>query len=858
MASATLPFAPLALVGMDACWGGCDGLEDFERMIYEARQQPSSLNGNRAAVTPAGEPLLGKSARRALQDAGIAPEDSGLRVAALACNGGPLELQWSWACSIEDLYGSPNPLAAALLRAQDLLQSGAADAVLFAAGAGQPRLPQAALLASGPGPAFGFDSAAHGWRLGEGAGTVVWMLNAHAHRDGRRVYAVIHSLAAARGKENGEAAGLPVPPLLEDMRACCRTALVMAGVSPGQVGCIEAFASGSDALDGIEIAGLAQAYKVENPDLITAVGSAQANAGFLGAAAGLAGLVRAALCLYHRMIPGAPGWSAPKLPALWRGTSFYIPVESRTWFQKANSLGRLAGVNTIGWNGACSHLILGEADRIEAQAAGAVRLPGNRALSTGGFYLFPLAGDSTADLLGELEDLQQALTYASDLNDLAAEYYEAAQSNGSAQWGLAVVGHDHEEIRREIEFALKAVPAVVDKATTAPGSEWQTPLGSYFTPQPAGRLGGVALVYPGAFNSYPGVGKDLFRLFPELHEQTARITGDLGGVIHERMLYPRSLPAVTKEAMAAIEARLLADPIAMLISGTTLAILYTQILLDTFKVRPQAAFGYSLGENSMMYAAGIWGQGDQAAARLAQSAAFRTRLAGPRTAIREYWGLSGGQADPDQPLWSNYLVMAPPEKVQAALEQEPRVYMTHINTPRQVVIGGDPQGCQRVLGALRASSLQAPFDYALHCEVMRSEYGALADLHDWPVACVPEMPMYSAANYAPLRIEQNTRSQKELAAAMAHMLTSPLDFPRLVNRVYEDGARVFIEAGAGGNCARWVDETLKGRAHLALSMNRRGTDDYTNLVRTLARLHSHRVPIDLSPLYTNPLERVSL
>jgi acyl transferase domain-containing protein len=206
--------------------------------------------------------------------------------------------------------------------------------------------------------------------------------------------------------------------------------------------------------------------------------------------------------------------------------------------------------------------------------------------------------------------------------------------------------------------------------------------------------------------------------------------------------------------------------------------------------------------------------------------------------------------------------MAAPEKVLAAMENEPRVYLTHINTPRQVVIGGDPQACKRVLSTLRAaeraSSLQAPFDYALHCAVMRSEYEALVGLHNWPVERVPTMRMYSAADYAPLPVEQSAAAQHEISTKIAHMLTSPLDFPRLVNQVYADGARVFIEAGAGGNCARWVAETLKGRPHLALSMDRRGTDDYTNLVRTLARLHSHRVPMDLGVLYTTLAEKVSL
>jgi PfaB family protein len=244
--------------------------------------------------------------------------------------------------------------------------------------------------------------------------------------------------------------------------------------------------------------------------------------------------------------------------------------------------------------------------------------------------------------------------------------------------------------------------------------------------------------------------------------------------------------------LASLEASLLADPIAMLISGAALAILYTHILQDGFGIQPSAAFGYSLGENSMMFATGVWAQGDQAAARLEQSESFRVRLAGPQLAVREYWGLNAENGASQQPLWSNYLVMAAPEKVQAVLEHHQHVYLTHINTPRQVVIGGDPQACQRVLAELKGSALQAPFDYALHCEVMRSEYNALADLHDWPVEVIPPLQMYSAADYGPVTIHR-----QEIAEKIGHMLTTPLDFPRLINTVYENGARVFIEVGAG-------------------------------------------------------------
>ena len=819
----------LAVIGMEALWSGLEGLDAYERATYDVAIAQDG-QGTGAIRKAACESLLGRAARGALLSAGLDPDRPGLRVAALLACDLPVRVDWPWAVQVVDLTAQVNPLIAALDQAERLLGSGQVDAVVFAAGAAQPNVPDSTPLHNGA-PGLGFDRDVHGWRFGEGAGAVVWMQHGRARAERRRVFTEIRSAAAAGGRGEESQVMLPVAPTVDDVRACCRSALESAGVTAEQVGYVETFACGVDALDAIEIAGMVQAYRLPEQDLTTAIGSAQAGAGYLGAAAGLAGLVRAALCLAHRFLPGAPGWNAPKLPALWRGAPFYVPAESRAWFQKAGEPGRLAGLNVIGRGGSFAHVILAEPADPPALASGA--------LDRGGFALFPLFGDGLDDLLQELEDLRQSLAFSTDLNGLAAECYEAARAHPSALYGLAIVGHEQDEVAREIELAIKALPAAFEN-----GADWQTPLGSYFTAQPVGLQGGVALVYPGAFNSYPNVGKDLFRLFPGLHQHMAAVTGDLGGVMHERLLYPRSLNAISKEEMAAREAALLADPIAMLISGTALTILYTSILQDVFGIHPTAAFGYSLGENSMMYATGVWGQGDQASARLAGSDAFRMRLAGPQQAIREHWELPAQAGADDGPLWSNYLLMAAPEKIQAALANEPRVYLTHVNTPRQVVIGGDPEACRRVVESARCSSIKAPFDYALHCEPIRSEYTELVRLHDWPVEKTPDLRMYSAADYGPLPFDQTVIAEK-----IARMLTMPLDFPRLVQQVYADGARVFIEAGAGSNCARWIDETLKGSPHLALSMDRRGTDDYSTLIRTLARLYCHRVPVNIAPLY---------
>ncbi len=325
-----------------------------------------------------------------------------------------------------------------------------------------------------------FDRTVHDENQGEGAGAVVLMESGSAEKAGKRVYAVIRAFASREGilvsqEDETGPARTNILPSVEDFSICCRDALDGAGISPAQVGYVEAFASGKDALDGVEIAGIVRAYRTGSQDLNTALGSVQTVTGHLGPAAGLAGLVQASLCLYQRFFPGTPNWSGPKLPALWKNSPFFVPNGSRPWFSPSRGAARMAGLSLVGSLGSCAHVILQEPE-------GHLFRP-NRALSQGGFYLFPLVGGSLADLQNKLCVLKSSLDRFHDLGSLAAEHHQVAQANDHAVFGLVILGHTHEELRREIELALKAIPAVYEE-----GSEWQTPLGSYFTAEPVGKV----------------------------------------------------------------------------------------------------------------------------------------------------------------------------------------------------------------------------------------------------------------------------------------------------------------------------------------------------------------------------------
>jgi acyl transferase domain-containing protein len=119
----------------------------------------------------------------------------------------------------------------------------------------------------------------------------------------------------------------------------------------------------------------------------------------------------------------------------------------------------------------------------------------------------------------------------------------------------------------------------------------------------------------------------------------------------------------------------------------------------------------------------------------------------------------------------------------------------------------------------------------------------LARLNRFPVRPAPGVALTCAAREGPPEVETDA-----LAESIATMACRRLDFVRLVERVYGQGSRIFVELGPGGSCTRLIDSILGRREHLAAAIDRRGADGHGSLFRLLAQLVSHRVPLDLSAL----------
>ncbi len=665
------------------------------------------------------------------------------------------------------------------------------------------------------------DRESKGWLVGEGAGAIVLKRLEDVNQENESIYACIEAVGTVEGRSAGSIA------------EACRKAFSEASVSPGQIGYLEVSGSGLGQEDEAEVAGLIEAYGSADSGLCCALGSAKANIGHTFAASGMAAIIRTALCLAHRFLPGTSNWSGPKRPEDWEGSPFYVPLESQTWFLRRREKRRVGAVSGLGQDGTCSHVILSDIpDMPRGQSDLGEKSPP---------FLFPLAGENPAALKEALETLRADVGEGKTLPEAAALCHARSLEKGADGFALSIVGKDRDEIQNEIDSAGNAVEEAI-----AVGREWASTRGSYFTPTPLGDAGKIAFVYPGGFTSYVGVGRHLFSLFPKVLDGLSEYSSGLGDSIAGRQVYPRSLERLSAKDLMAQEKLLLDSPIAMFESGVMISVSYTKLMRDCFRVDPQMAIGYSMGEVSMMFALGVWSNSDPMSESLQNSPAFRTRLAGPMEAVRQAWGLPAAKNEEER-IWFSYALRASANETREALKDEERAHLIFINTPNEVVIAGEDEACRRVIDRIGCEHFDVAIGDAIHCEIAQSEYDDLVRLHTLQARPVSGIDFYSADRFAPIPLDTEA-----IANNIATIYGHEIDFPRLVRQAYEDGARIFIELGARENCTNWIGEILNEEPHLAVGTNRKGAHEKTSILRALARLHSHRVPMDLSLLYSVP------
>lgn len=207
----------------------------------------------------------------------------------------------------------------------------------------------AAKILSPDGKSKMWDANANGFSRGEGFGVVILKSLDAAIRDGDTIRSVVLASAA---NEDGRTPGISLPSS-EAQQALIRRAYRLAGVAPAETGYVEAHGTGTQAGDPLEARAILATIGQDRTSELY-VGSVKTNIGHLEGAAGVAGVIKAALVVERGLVP--PNlWFEKLNPQIELPPNVRIPLKPTVW---SNEGPRRASINSFGFGGANAHIIL--------------------------------------------------------------------------------------------------------------------------------------------------------------------------------------------------------------------------------------------------------------------------------------------------------------------------------------------------------------------------------------------------------------------------------------------------------------------------------------------------------------------
>ncbi len=207
-----------------------------------------------------------------------------------------------------------------------------------------------------------FSAGADGYVRAEGCGVLVLKRLSDALRDGDPVVAVIRGSAVNQdGRSNGFTA--PNGPSQQDVIV---RALANAGLAPAEVGYVECHGTGTSLGDPIEVQAIGAAIGAGRPaDRPVVIGSVKSNVGHTEGAAGVAGLIKAALCVQRGRIPATLHAEALNPMIAWDQWPVAVARQAMPFPDGP----RVAGVSSFGFSGTNAHVVLSAAPETPVTAA---------------------------------------------------------------------------------------------------------------------------------------------------------------------------------------------------------------------------------------------------------------------------------------------------------------------------------------------------------------------------------------------------------------------------------------------------------------------------------------------------------
>jgi acyl transferase domain-containing protein/NAD(P)-dependent dehydrogenase (short-subunit alcohol dehydrogenase family)/acyl carrier protein len=628
-----------------------------------------------------------------------------------------------------------------------------------------------------------FDESADGIAISEGISMMVLKRLEDAERDGDRIYAVIKGVA---GSSDGKGRSMTAP-RLEGQILALQRAYARAGIRPSTVGLIEAHGTGTALGDASELSAVADVFLADGATPQScAIGSVKSMVGHTKSAAGVTGLMKVALALYHKTLPATLHVEKPNPKLLEPGTPIFVNTETLPWIPPA-ATPRRGGVSAFGFGGTNFHAVLEE-----------------------------FQGD-----LRDPADVAQTEKWPAELYvwndptpaDLAAASGAATRVSPSAQTRLAIVASSPEDLRAKL---AKAKTALESKQPL------NDPQGIYLAFGPP--RGKVAFLFPGQGSQKTHMLRELALHFPEFRASLEQAEQSLAGRFPKKLsayIYPPPTfsPEQEKQQNLEITDTVVAQPA---LGVVEIGLCHA---LERLGVRPDMTAGHSYGEYAALAAAGV----------ISDSALFDLSESRGRAIKDTTHDEAGTMA----------AVSADADAIAKALDGMEGITLANHNSPRQTVISGANAVVGAAIKKLETAGLAAkliPVACAFHSPLMEPARERFATVLARQTFAKPHAAVFSNTLGA-----QYPEDPQEIVALLASHLVRPVKFVDEIRAMYEQGARVFVEVGPKGVLTGLARQILDGKDARFIQIDSDRTP-MVQLLNGLAQLAAEGMPVDAAQL----------
>ncbi|GAB4045354.1 amino acid adenylation domain-containing protein [Spirosoma litoris] len=427
---------------------------------------------------------------------------------------------------------------------------------------------QEGAMLSRDGHCRSFDADAQGTVFSDGAGVVLLKNVEAALRDGDTIYAVIKGVGV---NNDGGGKGSFTAPSAEGQAGAIAMAIADACIDPATISYVEAHGTATPLGDPIEIDGLIQAFGEQVEKQYCAIGSIKSNMGHLTQAAGVAGLIKTTLALYHKQLPPSINYDAPNPAIDFENSPFFVNTKLADWeINGADANPRRAGVSSFGVGGTNVHVVLEEFEQ---------ELP----VSDSGrpAQLITWSAKTPASVEAYAQNLATELDQQPTLN-LADVAFTLQTTRADFKHRRFVVASRPTELRDTLVDSSKSSGI---KATTERPDE-------------------VVFLFPGQGAQYLNMGRDLYEheaVFRQAVDSCAALLNPYLDTDIREVMYPESL---SSEAEQRLKNTRYTQP-ALFVTEYALAQLWM-----SWGIEPSVFCGHSIGEFVAAHLAGVFSLSD--------------------------------------------------------------------------------------------------------------------------------------------------------------------------------------------------------------------------------------------------------